>query len=107
MVFFENLSKTWVKNWVATLLVKMTDPIDKMAKIYVNEVMRLHGVPVSIVSDRDPRFTSRLWPSIQRALGTNLNINTAFHLQIDGQSERVIQIIEDLLRACALEFSGN
>jgi hypothetical protein len=85
----------------------MTDPIDKMAKIYVNEVMRLHGVPVSIVSDRDPRFTSRLWPSIQRALGTNLNINTAFHLQIDGQSERVIQIIEDLLRACALEFSGN
>jgi hypothetical protein len=107
LVFFENLSKTWVKNWVATLLVKMTDPIDKMAKIYVNEVMRLHGVPVSIVSDRDPRFTSRLWPSIQRALGTNLNINTAFHLQIDGQSERVIQIIEDLLRACALEFSGN
>jgi len=78
LVFFENLSKTWVKNWVATLLVKMTDPIDKMAKIYVNEVMRLHGVPVSIVSDRDPRFTSRLWPSIQRALGTNLNINTAF-----------------------------
>jgi len=107
LVFFENLSKTWVKNWVATLLVKMTDPIDKMAKIYVNEVMRLHGVPVSIVSDRDPRFTSRLWPSIQRALGTNLNINTAFNLQIDGQSERVIQIIEDLLRACALEFSGN
>jgi hypothetical protein len=85
----------------------MTDPIDKLAKIYVNEVMRLHGVPVSIVSDQDPRFTSRLWPSIQRALGTNLNINTAFHLQIDGQSERVIQIIEDLLRACALEFSGN
>ena len=50
------------------LPVKMTDPVDKLAKIYVNEVMSLHGVPVSIVSNRDPRFTSLLWPSIQRAL---------------------------------------
>jgi len=89
------------------LPVKMTDPVDKLAKIYVNEVVRLHGVPISIVSDRDPRFTSRLWPSIQRALGTNLSISTAFHPQTDGQSERVIQILEDLLRACALEFGGN
>jgi len=52
------------------LPVKITDLVDKLAKIYVNEVVRLHGVPISIVSDRDPRFTSRLWPSIQRALGT-------------------------------------
>jgi hypothetical protein len=89
------------------LPVKMTDPVDKLAKIYVNEVVRLHGVPTSIVSDRDPRFTSRLWPSIQHALGTNLSISTAFHPQTDGQSERVIQILEDLLRACALEFGGN
>jgi hypothetical protein len=73
----------------------------------VNEVVRLHGVPISIVSDRDPRFTSHLWSSIQRALGTNLSISTAFHPQTDGQSERVIQILEDLLRACALEFGGN
>ena len=89
------------------LPVKMTDPVDKLAKIYVNKVVRLHGVPISIVSDRDPRFTSRLWPSIQRALGTNLSISTAFHLQTDGQSERIIQILKDLLRACALEFGGN
>ncbi|KAL9400778.1 hypothetical protein Peur_004627 [Populus x canadensis] len=89
------------------LPVKMTDPVDKLVKIYVNKVARLHGVPISIVSDRDPRFTSRLWPSIQRALGTNLSISTAFHPQTDGQSERVIQILEDLLRACALEFGGN
>jgi hypothetical protein len=68
----------------------MTDPVDKLAKIYVNEVMSLHGVPVLIVSNRDPRFTSRLWPSIQRALGKNLNISTAFHPHTDGQSERVI-----------------
>jgi hypothetical protein len=89
------------------LPVKMTDLVDKLAKIYVNEVVRLHGVPISIVSDRDPRFTSRLWSSIQRALGTNFSISTAFHPQTDGQSERVFQILEDLLRACALEFGGN
>jgi transposase InsO family protein len=85
----------------------MADPVDKLAKIYVNEVVRLHGVPTSIVSDRDPRFTSRLWPSIQRALGTNLSISTAFHPHTNGRSERVIQILEDLLRAYALEFRGN
>jgi hypothetical protein len=89
------------------LPVKMIDPVDKLAKIYVNKVIRLHGVPISIVSDRDPRFTSRLWSSIQRVLGTNLSISTTFHPQTDGQSERIIQILEDLLRACALEFGGN
>jgi len=89
------------------LPVKMTDLVDKLAKIYMNKVVRLHEVPISIVSDGDPRFTSRLWPSIQRALGTNLNISIAFHPQTDGQSERAIQILEDLLRACALKFSGN
>jgi hypothetical protein len=61
-------------------------------------VVRLHGVPISIVSDRDPWFTSRLWPSIQRALGTILNLRTTFHSQTDGQSEKTIQILEDLLR---------
>jgi len=61
------------------LPVKMTDLVDRLAKMYVNEVVRLHGVPISIVSDRDLRFTSRLWSSIQRALGTNLSISTAFH----------------------------
>jgi len=89
------------------LPVKMTDSVDKLAKIYVNEVVRIHGVPTLIVSDRDPRFTSCLWPSIQRALGTNLSISIAFHPQTDGQSERIIQILKDLLRACALEFGGN
>jgi hypothetical protein len=65
----------------------MTDPVDKLAKICVNEVVRLHGVPLSIVSDRDPRFTSCFWPNIQRALGTNLNISIAFHPQTDDQSK--------------------
>ena len=61
-------------------------------------MVRLHGVPISIVSNRDPWFTSRLWPSIQRALGTILNLRTTFHPQTDGQSEKTIQILEDLLR---------
>ena len=61
-------------------------------------MVRLHGVPISIVSDRDPWFTSRLWPSIQRALGTIFNLRTTFHPQNDGQSEKTIQILEDLLR---------
>ncbi len=61
---------------------------------------------VSIVSDRDPRFTSRFWGSLQRALGTRMNFSMAFHPQTDGQSERVIQILEDMLRACVIEFKG-
>jgi hypothetical protein len=89
------------------LPIKMTNSVDKLAKIYINEVVRLHGIPVSIVSDRDPRFTSRLWPIIQHALGTRLDMSTTFHPQTDGQSERVIQVLEDLLRACVLEFGGN
>ena len=58
---------------------KMMDPVDKLAKLYVKEVIRLHGVLLSIVSDRDPRFTSRLWPSLQQALGTKVNLSTSFH----------------------------
>ncbi|RVW72778.1 Transposon Ty3-I Gag-Pol polyprotein [Vitis vinifera] len=67
----------------------------------------MHGVPVSIVSDRDPRFTSRFWHSLQKALGTKLSFSTTFHPQTDGQSERVIQVLEDLLRACILDLQGN
>ena len=89
------------------LPIKMIDSIDKLAKIYINEVVRLHEILVSIVSDRDPRFTSRFWPIIQRAIGTRLDMSTAFHPQTDGQSERVIQVLEELLRACVLEFGGN
>jgi hypothetical protein len=61
------------------LPIKMTDSVDKMVKLYVNEVIRLHGVPMLIISYRDPRFTSRLWPSLQRALGTKLNLSMIFH----------------------------
>jgi hypothetical protein len=89
------------------LLIRMKDLMEKLARLYVNEVVRLHGVPLLIVSDRDPRFTSRLWPSVQKALGTKLNLSTTFHPQTDGEYERTIQILEDLLRAYILEFEGS
>ena len=69
--------------------------------------MRLHGVLVLIVSNRDPMFTSRFWPSLQITLGTRLHFNTAFHPQTDGQSERTIQTLEDMMRACVMEFKGS
>ena len=86
------------------LPMKNSDSVEKLAELYVKEIVRLHGTPVSIVSDRDPRFTSRFWPSLQRALGTRLHFSTAFHPQTDGQSERTIQTLEDMLRACVLEL---
>jgi len=58
--------------------------LDKLAELYVYQIVRLHGVPVSIVSDRDPRFTSRFWKKLQEALGTKLHFSTAFHPQTDG-----------------------
>jgi ribosomal protein L36 len=61
------------------LPMKMTDSVDKLTKLYVSKIIRRHGVPVSIISDRDPRFTSRLWPSLQREMGTKLNLSMAFH----------------------------
>ncbi|GJS61656.1 retrotransposon protein, putative, ty3-gypsy subclass [Tanacetum coccineum] len=74
--------------------------------IWVVEIVRLHGTPTSIVSDRDPKFTSHFWKGLQKAWGTRLKFSTAFHPQTDGQSERTIQTLEDMLRACALEWTG-
>ncbi|KAG8483030.1 hypothetical protein CXB51_021959 [Gossypium anomalum] len=81
--------------------------LDKLAELYVSQIVRLYGVPISIVSDRDPRFTLRFWKKLQEALGTKLHFSTAFHPQTDGQSDRIIQILEDMLRCCILEFSGS
>ena len=64
-------------------------------------------MPVSIVSDRDPRFTTHFWKSFQRAMGTQLMMSTAFHPQTDDQSERTIRVLEDMLRACVLDLKGS
>ena len=87
--------------------VRMTYTMDQFARLYMKEIIRLHGVPISIISDRDPRFTSGFWESLQEAMGTKLKLSTAFHPQTDGQSERTIQILEDMLRACTFEFKGS
>ena len=81
--------------------------MERLAKLYVNEIVRLHGVPESIVSDRDPRFTSKFWVSLQKALGSKTHFNTTFHPQTDGQSKLTIQTLEDMLRSCVLLFNEN
>ena len=89
------------------LPIKVTFSLERLAKLYIDEIVSRHGIPISIVSDRDPRFTSRFWPSLQKALGTKLKFSTAFHPQTDGQSERTIQTLEDMLRACVMDFAGS
>ncbi|GJV08152.1 putative reverse transcriptase domain-containing protein [Tanacetum coccineum] len=74
--------------------------------MYLKEVVTRHGIPVSIICDRDPRFASNFWRSLQKALGTRLDMSTAYHPEIDGQSERTIQTLEDMLRACVIDI-GN
>ena len=87
--------------------VRIDYSMNRLVELYVDEIVRLHGVPLSIVSDRDSRFTSRFWKELQSALGTRLNFRTAFHPQSDGQSERLIQVLEDMLRGCVMEFLGS
>jgi len=86
------------------LPMKETDSMDKLAQLYLKEIVSRHGVPISIISDRDSRFTSRFWQTLQKALGTRLDMSTAYHPQTDGQSERTIQTLEDMLRACTIDF---
>jgi len=88
------------------LPINITFPVAQLAEIYIRDIVKLHGVPSSIVSDRDPRFTSRFWKSLQEALGSQLRLSSAYHSQTDGQSEKTIQSFEDLLRVCVLEHRG-
>ena len=85
---------------------KATYTVDNWAQLYVKEIVRLHGVPVSIVSD-DQCFMSVFWRRLQKALGTRLDFSTAFHSQTDGKIERLNKILEDMLRAGALDFKGS
>lgn len=89
------------------LPVKIIISVDQYADLYVKEMVRLHGVPKSIISDRDPKFTSKLWQSLHRAMGTKLKFSTTFHPQIGGKYERTVQILEVMLRACVMDFEGS
>ncbi|GKA00620.1 putative reverse transcriptase domain-containing protein [Tanacetum coccineum] len=86
------------------LPIKENDPLDKLARLYLNRIVARHGIPVSIICDRDGRFTSNFWKSFQKALGTDLSMSTAYHPETNGQSERTIQTLEDMLRACVIDF---
>ena len=89
------------------LAVRMTFTLKEFYRFYIREIVPLHGVPVSIVSDRDPRFTTYFWKSFQKAMGMWLMMSTTFHLHTDGQSERTIHVLEDMLRSCVLDHKGS
>ncbi|GJT68042.1 putative reverse transcriptase domain-containing protein [Tanacetum coccineum] len=86
------------------LPMKETNSMEKLTRQYLKEVVSRHGVPVLIISDRDSKFTSHFWKSLNEALGTQLDMSTAYHPQTDGHSERTIQTLEDMLRACVIDF---
>ena len=85
----------------------MTFTLEEFYRLYIREIVSFHGVPVSIVLDQDPRFTTHFWNSFQRAMGTQLMMSTTFHPHTDDQSKRTIQTLEDLLHACILDLKGS
>ncbi|GKC94590.1 putative reverse transcriptase domain-containing protein [Tanacetum coccineum] len=84
--------------------MRETNPIEKLARMYLKEVVTRYGMPISIICDHDPKFASNFWRSLQKALGTSLDMSIAYHLQTNGQSERTIQNLEDMLRAGVIDF---
>jgi transposase InsO family protein len=87
--------------------VKTTFEMHKLAELYIDNILKLHGAPKSIVSNRGSQFTAKFWRSLHKAMGTNLHYSSAFHPQTDGQIERVNQVLEDLLRACVLTYGSD
>ncbi|GJX33842.1 putative reverse transcriptase domain-containing protein [Tanacetum coccineum] len=86
------------------LPIRENDPLDKLARLYLNRIVARYEIPESIICDRDGRFTSNFWKSFQKDLGTDISMSTAYHPETDGQSERTIQTLEDMLRACVIDF---
>ena len=87
--------------------VKNTPSTEDYAKFYIPEVVRLHGVPVLIISDRGAQFTAQFWKCFQKNFCPKVNLSTAFHPQMDGQAKRNIQTIENILRSCVINFKRN
>ncbi|CAN6691063.1 unnamed protein product [Malus baccata var. baccata] len=82
-------------------------PLNNLAKLFIMKIVKYHGVPVNIISDRDPRFTSKFFIAFQEALGTKLLYSTTYHPQTDGQSKKTIQTLEDMLRSSMLQFGDS
>ena len=87
--------------------MKTTYKSEDYAILYINEIVRWHGIPLSIISDRGARFTLHFWRSFQKSLGTQVNLSTSLHTQTDGQDECTIQTLEEMLRACVIDFRGS
>ncbi|GKD50995.1 reverse transcriptase domain-containing protein [Tanacetum coccineum] len=88
------------------LQMKEINSTERLMRLYMKKVVSRHGVPVSIISDRDGRFTAPFWQVFQKGLGTQLDMSTTYHPQTDRQRERTIQTLKDMLRACVIDF-GN
>nr|GEX63938.1 putative reverse transcriptase domain-containing protein [Tanacetum cinerariifolium] len=97
----------WLTKSAHFLPMRKDYRMDRLARLYLNEIVARHGVSILIISDCDSRFTSRFWHSMQETLGTRLDMSTIYHPQADGQSERTIQTLEDMLKACILDFRGS
>nr|GEV60622.1 putative reverse transcriptase domain-containing protein [Tanacetum cinerariifolium] len=86
------------------LSIRENDPLDKLVRLYLNRIVARHEIPVLIICDRDRRFTSNFWRSFQKAMGTDISMSTVYHPKTDGQSERTIQTLKDMMRACVIDF---
>jgi hypothetical protein len=87
--------------------IKTTYSGQQLAELYMSRVVCFHRVPKKIVSDRGTQFTSKFWERFHETLDTKLHFSSAYHPQIDGQTERYNQILEDMLRACAMQYGRN
>ncbi|GKD52376.1 putative reverse transcriptase domain-containing protein, partial [Tanacetum coccineum] len=105
---YQDLKKLYwwpnMKAIIAEYVDKATDSMETLTRLYIKELVSRHGVPISIISDHDSHFTSRFWQSMQNALGTQLDMSTTYHPETNGQSERIIQTLEDMLQACVIDF---
>ncbi|GJZ89235.1 putative reverse transcriptase domain-containing protein [Tanacetum coccineum] len=97
----------WLTKSAYFLPIHKDFKMDMLARLYLNEIIARHEMPISIIFDRDSRFTSRFWQSMQKALGTQLDMSTDYHPQTDGQSEHTIQTLEDMLKAYVMDFGGS
>ncbi|XP_070057886.1 uncharacterized protein [Nicotiana tomentosiformis] len=88
-------------------IAETTYSIEDYAKLYIREIVRIHGVPISIISDRGVQFTVNFWKSFQKGLGTQISFSTTFHPQTDSQAIHTIQTLEDMLQACVMDFRGS
>ena len=83
--------------------VNLTHKEANIVDVYMTEIARLHGIPKTIVYDKDPKFTSKIWKGLFNRFGTNLDFSTTYHPESDGQIEKVNQVIEDMLRMYVMD----